>query len=501
MTMRSKIVLLSLACATAVAGAAPGAFQPPRPPAVDRSRPPQPGPPKPLVLPRVDRRALSNGLPVWIAGVHEVPVVHVTVVVRSGATADPHGRPGLASLTADMLDEGAGGRDALALADEIALLGAELTTSSGYDASSVGLHVPVARLDRALPILADVVLRPDFPAAELERLRKERLTAILQARDDPARAASSAFPRVVYGERHRYGLPASGTTAGLQAIGRDDLARFHRAHYRPENAAIIVVGDVRAEQVLPAFEQAFGGWRAAAGGAGAPEGRSAAAGAPAPQAALPPPPPVKPKVVIVDRPGAAQSQVRVGGVGVPRSTPDYFPILVLNTILGGSFTSRLNQNLREQHGYAYGARSVFEMRRAAGPFVAAAGVQTDKTAEALREIFKELEGIRAPVPAEELERAKNYLALGLPRDFETTRDIAARLAELFVYDLPEDFYRNYVPRLQAVTAADVARVARQHIDPRRFVVVVAGDRKVIEAPVRALGIGPVELLPIEQAVP
>jgi predicted Zn-dependent peptidase len=210
---------------------------------------------------------------------------------------------------------------------------------------------------------------------------------------------------------------------------------------------------------------------------------------------------VKPKVVIVDRPGAAQSQVRVGGVGVPRSTPDYFPILVLNTILGGSFTSRLNQNLREQHGYAYGARSVFEMRRAAGPFVAAAGVQTDKTAEALREIFKELEGIRAPVPAEELERAKNYLALGLPRDFETTRDIAARLAELFVYDLPEDFYRNYVPRLQAVTAADVARVARQHIDPRRFVVVVAGDRKVIEAPVRALGIGPVELLPIEQAVP
>ncbi|HXH06302.1 MAG TPA: insulinase family protein, partial [Vicinamibacterales bacterium] len=163
--------------------------------------------------------------------------------------------------------------------------------------------------------------------------------------------------------------------------------------------------------------------------------------------------------------------------------------------------SRLNQNLREQHGYAYGARSVFEMRRAAGPFVVATGVQTDKTAEALREIFKELDGMRAPVPADELDRAKNYLALGLPRDFETTRDIAARLSELFVYELPEDYYEQYVARLQAVTAADVARVARQHLDPRRFAVVIAGDRKVIEAPVRALGLGPVEPLPAEQAVP
>jgi len=190
----------------------------------------------------------------------------------------------------------------------------------------------------------------------------------------------------------------------------------------------------------------------------------------------------------------------IGAVGVPRSTPDYFPLQVLNTLLGGSFTSRLNQNLREEHGYTYGARSAFDMRLAAGPFLARAGVQTEVTAEALTEFFKELNGVLEPIPPDELSRAKNYVALGFPSEFETTGDIAARLEELIVYELPKEYYSSYVERIQAVTAQDVRRVAQRYITPDRFTVVVVGDRKAIEAPVRGLKLGPVTVMSADEAL-
>ena len=205
------------------------------------------------------------------------------------------------------------------------------------------------------------------------------------------------------------------------------------------------------------------------------------------------------KIVLVDVPGAAQSQIRIGAVGVARSTPDYFPIEVLNTILGGSFSSRLNLNLREEHGYTYGASSDFDMRASPGPFLAAAGVQTDKTADALREFFKELDGIRQPVPAEELGRAKNYVALGFPSAFETTSDLAQRLETLIVYGLTEQFFQTYVANMQAVTADAVQKAAAKYIVPDRFVVVVAGDRAAIEPAIRALNLGPVTVLTVDQA--
>jgi zinc protease len=413
--------------------------------------------------------------------------VQINLVVHAGSGDDPAAAFGLASLTAAMLDEGAGTRSALEIADEIDFLGAELGTTSSFDASAVRLNVPVRALERALPLMADVALKPTFPADELERLREERLTALLQARDDPAAVAAAAFPRVVYGQSHRYGTGAAGTTATLAAFTPPQLTAFHAQRYRPSNATLIVVGDVTAAGVLPLLEGAFGAWNADA----------AAASAAVPPAERP----RGRQVTIVDMPGAEQSQIRVGTVGVARSTPDYFPLQVLNTVLGGSFTSRLNQNLRETHGYAYGANSRFDMRRSPGPFVAAAGVQTDKTAESLTEIFKELDAIRTTIGADELAKAKNYLALGFPSAFETIEDLAANLEELAIYGLPETYYADYTAKIGDVTAAAVRRAAAAHIEPANLAVVVVGDRARIEAGIRALELGEVRIVGVEDVLP
>jgi len=453
----------------------------------DRSKPPALAPPPVLSLPSIQKRTLPNGVGVWVVEAHEVPIVQVSLVVRAGAGDDPAGRFGAASLTAAMLDEGAGARSALEIADAVELLGASLTTGASFDASAIRLNVPAARLDEALPILADVALRPAFPEAELERLRLERVTALLQARDDPASIAGMAFPRMVFGGAHRYGTGAIGTEATVKALSAGDLRAFHAAHYQPPNATFVVVGDITADAVVPRLDKQFGAWQATAAL------RKPAAVPTAPQLTTR-------QIVIVDTPGAEQSQIRIGWVGVPRSTPDYFPLIVLNTVLGGSFTSRLNQNLREEHGYSYGANSAFDMRLSAGPFVAAAGVQTDKTAEALHEFFTELTGIRMPIGAEELAKARNYIALGFPAEFETSTDLSRRLEELVVYGLPDDAFERYVPNVLAVTA-DAARTAADiYVQPSRFAVVVVGDRKAIEPPIRALNLGPVRVLSVEEAL-
>ena len=459
--------------------ASAGALQ--QPP--DRSAAPKPGPPPALKLPAIHKRTLSNGLPVWIVELHKVPVVHVTLVVKSGAGADPRGKYGIANLTAEMLDEGAGKRNALQIADAVDYLGAGLSTSSTSDASFVDLHVPVARLGDGLPIMADVTMRPTFPQDELQRVREDLLTSLVEARDDPASLIRFAFPRLVFGAQHRYGSMSLGTAAALKGFTVADLRQFHAQHYVPSNAALIVTGDVTAASAVARLESAFGAWT----------------GAPSPAASVPAAAQLTTRqVYLIDKPGAAQSQIRVGWVGVPRSTPDYFALRVLNTILGGSFTSRLNQNLREEHGYAYGATSTFDMRGAAGPFYAAAGVQTDKTSEALTEFFTELDAIRKPIPPEEIEKAKSYLALLMPRSFETTESLAGSLAQMFVYNLQPDYYATYTERVRAVTPADVQRVAERYIQPDKFAVVIVGDRKVIEPGVKALNLGPIRTVEIDE---
>jgi predicted Zn-dependent peptidase len=453
----------------------------------DRSKPPALGPVAKLTLPPIQKRMLSNGLAVWLVESHEVPLVQVNLVVQAGSNDDVADQFGVASMTAAMLDEGAGTRSALEIADAVEFLGANLGTTASFDASAVRLNVPVRQLAQALPLMADVALRPTFPAAELDRLRQERLTAIIQARDDPAAVIGPAFSRVVFGATHRYGIGATGTSSTIKAFTPAQLKAFHAARYRPGNATLIVAGDVTMATVLPLLEKAFGTWAA-----GAPVQRT-----PVPAATQL----TARRVTVVDIPKAEQTQVRIGWVGVARSTPDYFALQVLNTILGGSFTSRLNQNLREEHGYTYGASSRFDMRLAAGPFLAGAGVQTNKTSESLKEFFKELDGIGAPLSADELTKAKNYLALGFPGDFETIGDLAARLEELTVYKLPETYYNQYVQNIQAVTAAAVQKAAAAYIQPGKFAVVVAGDRKVIEPGIQALNLGPMNQLSVDEVLP
>jgi len=452
--------------------------------APDRTHPPQPGPPAALKLPAVHKEKLSNGLAVWIVEDHKVPVAQVNLVVFSGTANDPPGKYGVASFTAAMLEEGAGSRSALEIADAVDYLGADLNTATTPDLSAVRLHVPVARLAAALPIMADVALKPTFPREELDRQRQQRLTSLLQGRDDPPTIAAVAFSRVLYGKGHRYGTPQMGTAETIKTFTSDDLRGFYSSAYRPDNATLLAVGDFDAAALVPLLEKQFGSWKAA--------GNGAAEKLPVAE------PPSGVQVFLVDKPGAPQSQIRIGSIGVPRSTPDYFPITVMNTILGGSFTSRLNNNLREVHGYAYGAGSGFDMRGGPGPFAASAGVQTDKTAEALKEFFNELNGILKPVPADELARAKNYVSLRYPSSFETTGDISRRLEDALVYHLPDDYFSKYVQNIQAVTAADVQRVAQKYIQPGRVVVVVVGDLKTIEPGIRGLNLGPIKTLSIDE---
>lgn len=465
----------SLLCASLAAQTAP-----------DRSRPPALGPAPTLNLPPIQKRTLSTGLPVWIVESHEVPLVQVNLLVLAGSGDDPAGKFGVASLTAAMLDEGAGSRSALEIADAVEFLGADLSTSSSFDASAVRLNVPVTRLADALPIMADVALRPTFPAEDLERLRQERVTALLQAMDDPQQVAPIAFSRLVFGPTHRYGTGTAGTEATLKAFTPQDVRDFHTRFYQPANARLVVVGDVTPDEAVALLERHFGSWRS---------------GATVSRATVPTAPQLTSRqIYIVDKPEAAQSQIRIGWVGVPRSTENYFALEVLNTVLGGSFTSRLNQNLREKNQYSYGAGSRFDMRLSAGPFFATAGVQTDKTADALREFFNELNAIGKPIGSEELTKAKNYLAFGFPAEFEAASDLAVRLEELMIYRLPDDYFTQYVSRVQAVTAAEVERAAVTHIQPGKLAVVVVGDRKTIEPGIRALNLGPVRVLSVEEAI-
>jgi predicted Zn-dependent peptidase len=471
--------LMSVLLLGAVAGMTLSAQAP------DRSKPPAIGAAPSLKLPAIQKQKLSNGLGVWIVEHHEVPLAQINVIVRSGSAADPIGKYGVGSLAAAMLDEGAGARTSLELADALEFLGANLSTTSSFDYSAIRMSVPVTKLADALPLIADVTMRPTFPASDLDRLRTERLTGLLQARDNPAALVQIAFPRVIFGPTHRYGTSANGLPPAIEAFTVADLQSFYRAHYRPDNATILVVGAVTPATLMPLLEKQFGSWKS--------EGMAPLV------AEVPTAPQLKSRqIYIVDKPEAAQSQIRIGWVGVPRSTADYAGLEVLNTILGGSFTSRLNQNLREKNGYSYGASSSFDMRVSAGPFLTAAGVQTDKTGPAVSEFFNELNAIVLPVPDDELAKAKNYVALGFPGEFETTGDLARKLEELVVYNLPEDTYANFVAAVTKTTAADLQKLAARYIQADKMAVVVVGDRKTIEGPIRQLNLGPINFITIDE---
>jgi zinc protease len=475
-------VVVASACSQATGGSAVATNAAPSSAAagVDVTKPPTLAPPDGLRLPAVTTRELPNGLRLMIVEHHELPLADFILIVKSGGETDEPGKLGTATLATSLLREGTTSRNSLQIADQAAFLGVGLFSGSGWDATTLQLHTPTAQLDSALALFADVALHPTFPEAELERLRKTRLTSLLQVKDRAPEIANRAYAAIVFGTA-AYGRPLTGDEASTNAIQQADVRRFYETYVRPNNATLLVVGDVRPDDIERRVRTLFGGW----------ERR------PVLPANYGQPPVAKGTTIyLVDKPGAAQSSFRIGGVGVARSTEDYFPLIVMNTVLGGSFTSRLNNNLRETKGYTYGASSGFSMRRAAGPFTASAEIVAAKTDSALIEFMKELRAIRDTVPAEELEKAKRYLQLQFPGNFETTGGIANQLSQLVTHDIPLSFYNNYMQSVAAVTQADVQRVARKYIDPDRLAIVIVGDRKAIEPALTSIGIGPVAVVDI-----
>jgi zinc protease len=445
-----------------------------------RKAQPGPGPASSLTLPVPQRFALSNGLTVLLLEQHKLPVFAASLYVLRGSEANPPHLPGLASFTADMLDEGTTTRPALKLADDVAQIGATLGSTSDQSAVSIaGLR---RNADAAFELMADVALHPAFAASEVERLRNERLTDLLQQRDDPRALATRVFNRAVYGPDHPYGYTELGTEAALKAVTRADMEQFWKSGYVPGNAALVVSGDVTPQDLRQLAEKYFGKW----------SGTAVAVQLPAL------PPPSGRRVFVVDKPAAPQTALRVGAVGVPRSNPDYVALEVMNTELGGLFSSRINMNLREQHGYTYGSRSYFAYRRGPGPFYVSTSVRADATAPAVHEIFKEIERMRAtPVSDDELRLARDSFARSLPGLFETTAQSVGSVGELYVYNLPLDYYGTLPASIDKIGAADVQRVARQYLTPEQMTVVAVGDRKLIAPGLVNLKLGPVELRDFE----
>ena len=436
------------------------------------------GPDPSFALPQIQRRKLSNGLDVLVVEHHELPVVTMNLVVKAGAAADPAERAGLAAVTADLLDEGTESRNALELSDRLASIGANLNTNADWDANRLTMTTLTRHLDAALGIYSDVLLNPAFRDTDVNRIRQSRLQGLVQSRDVATTIASQVYASLLYGASHPYGHPQLGNQASITAITPADLRTFYTTYYRPNNATLIVVGDVKPDAVVAKLESALSGWKPGT--------------VPNVDVNARPAQRDRTTIYVVDKPGAAQSVINIGHVGAARSTPDYFTQLVLNQILGAAFVSRVNLNLREAKGYTYGARTAFDYRRGAGPFTASAGVQTAVTKESVAEFLKELRGIRGEIAVtqRELDQAKESLIRGFPRTFETPAQIAARLTDVALYGLPDNYFNTYLAGVRAVTTADVMRVANQAIDPARLAILVVGDRSVIEPGLKSLeGIG------------
>ncbi|MEP7324303.1 MAG: pitrilysin family protein, partial [Gemmatimonadota bacterium] len=411
----------------------------------DRTKPPALRAPARLKLPPIHSEQLPNGMKLYVIEMHEVPLVQYGLAFSGGARFDQQS-PGMTSFTANMLDEGAGTRDAIGIASEAEFLGARLSTGSDWDGSYISLKTPKRTMGQALDLMADVVMRPTFNQSEVARQRDLRLAGILQQRDQPNTMAALAFNSLLYPAGHPYHQPLGGDSITTSGLDSTKVRAFYQAHYGPGNATMVIAGDVTLTEARAAVMQRFGNWRAPAAAAAPVTSTTAVDRATT--------------VFLVDKPGAAQSVITIGRPGVERSNPDYAAIEVMNTLLGGSFSSRLNQNLRETRGYTYGAGSGFAYRLAPGPFAARAAVRTDVTDSSLIEFFAEFRRIRdTAVSAVELERAKSYLALGLAAEFETTSQMAGEIADLVHFGLPMTYYDDYVNKVMAVTIADVQRVA------------------------------------------
>ena len=439
---------------------------------------PKPGPAGALHLPVPVKFKLSNGLTVLYSDRPGLPLVAADLVMHAGSGLNPQDRPGLASMTARMLEQGTATRSALQIADRAADLGATLNSGAGRDTTGISTRALTRSFPEALELLSDVALHPTFPQAEIERVRNERLTDIVQEKDEGFALASRVLDLALYGPKHAFGYPDSGTTESIKAITRDDLEKFWKQNYFPDDAALVVTGNIKQATLKALAEKYFGTWKA---------------GRPAPPA-MASPETTDGKLILVDRPGAPQTTLIAFSMGLARSTPDYVPVQVMNTDLGGLFSSRINMNLREAHGYTYGAFSFFRYHRTPGPFLSGADVRTDATAPATTELLKELKRMgEAPMSAEELHLSKDAIARSLPGRFERGTEAAGTFAELFTYDLPLDYFSTLPDKINAVTADQAMAVAKKYILPDKLIVVAVGDRTKIEEDMKKLNLGKVEI--------
>lgn len=444
---------------------------------LDRTVRPKLGPTPAITLPNIQKAELPNGLRLWLVENHKVPVAAFNLVVFAGSERDPLTSPGTASMTAAMVQEGTTTRTSLQIAEEIDAIGAMMNIYSQTDYAGASLNCLTKHLDAALAVYADVLTSPTFPEKEFARVKNDRLTALLQQKDRPTTIASVAFSKILYGSGHPYGNDVNGTEQSVRGLTREDIVKFYKTFYRPNNATLLVVGDVTMATILPRVTKAFATWTKA--------------DVPAVAAWATPSVETR-KIYLVDKPGAAQSEIRIGYPALARTTPDFFPVTLMNTVLGGQFSSRLNSNIRERRGFSYGVRSAFQFTRLPGPFVASGGIQTAKTDSALQEFLREIDLMREKgMTAEELEFAINRTKGTFATSFETPAQIAAALVNIVVYGLPEDYLVNYLKNVDAVTLEDVQRVSRQYLDSSKMAIVVVGDLKVIRPGIEQMKFGPV----------
>jgi zinc protease len=426
---------------------------------------PQPGPARDYRFPHFDRRTLSNGIQILVAPVAKLPLVTVLALVDAGASAEPSGKLGVAALTVRLLLEGAAGLDGTTLADRFEQIGASVDAHGDWDAATISLTVLSERLPAALALVRDLVREPTFPEREVQRLKEQRLSDLVQQLAEPRALADEQFASATYEATSRYAAPEEGDAESVRGLTRDDVQAFYSARYHPRGLTLIFAGDVTADATVALAKSLFGDWSG-------PTLAALPTGIDAPQ---------KGKLVrIVAKADAPQSEIRVGHAGLPRRIDDYFDVMVMNAVLGGLFSSRINLNLREVHGYTYGASSVFDWRRGAGPFVIHTAVKSDVTGPAIGEILKEIDRLRnEEITHDELTLATSYLDGVFPIRYETTAAIAVALANLVVHALDEDYYDAYRAKVRGVTTASVLRAAQDHLHPDQLRIVVVGDPAIV----------------------
>ncbi|MFW6114384.1 MAG: M16 family metallopeptidase [bacterium] len=450
---------------------------------VDRSQIPETGEVPAATFPEFERVTLDNGMTLILCPRKSVPVVQMRLLVDAGYAADQTTLPGVAGMTMEMLDEGTKNRDSLQISTELLGLGVNLSTGANTDQCYVTLNTLKPNLREALDIYADVILNPQFPATELERQRKNQLASIQQEKSTPRMIGYRVFPKLIYGEGHAYNIPftGSGTEESVQRITADHLVDYHATWFKPNNATLVIVGDVGQEDIVPKIKNAFAAWKPG----DVPSKNLAKVERSATS-----------KIYLIDRPTSRQSVIMAGHVAPPKDNPHEIAVETMNHILGGSFTSRINMNLREDKHWSYGARSMFLDARGQRPFFAYAAVQSDKTKESIQEIQKELTAIAGEQPPtnEEIERAKKNKTLKLAGQWETIKAVASSLGDLVRFDLEDNYYDTYASRIKALNADDLARVAEKVIHPKQLIWVVVGDREQIEPSLNELGYDEIVLL-------